>query len=203
MATDEELPDLEFAVRREFPAFKPFPNMVDWTDGKPELPPGFKVAVIGSGFPASRRVSSSGCWHPLCGSGAQGRPGRHLDHPPLSRRSGGHGLITYEFAFEKLYQWSEYFGPGADVRGYLDHVSKKYGVFQNTRFNCDMKRATFDETTNVWTLEVETRDGMETMTANAVISASGLFANNRCRTSRPGDVRGPNPPSLRWPEART
>ena len=180
IATHEELPDLEFSVRREFPAFKPFPNMVGWTAGKPELPDGFKVAIIGSGFSGiaagvqlgllgipyvvfERRADPGGTWT------IHRYPDVRVDT----------ASITYEFAFEKLYQWDEYFGPGADVRQYLEHVSKKYGVYQNTRFNCDMKRATFDESTHVWTLEVETPRGVETVTANAIISASGLFANPR------------------------
>jgi 4-hydroxyacetophenone monooxygenase len=180
MATGEEIGELEFLVRREFPAFQPFPNMVGWTNGKPELPDGFKVAVIGSGFSGiaagvqlgllgipyvviERRADPGGTWT------IHRYPDVRVDT----------ASITYEFAFEKLYQWEEYFGPGASVRQYLHHVSKKYGVFENTRFNSDLKRATFDEAKNVWTLEIETPDGVETMTANVIISASGLFANPR------------------------
>ena len=147
------------------------------------------------------------------GGRAAGPPGHPLRGPERRSDSGGTwtihrypdvrvdtASITYEFAFEKLYQWSEYFGPGADVRQYLEHVSKKYGVFQNTRFNCDMKRATFDETTNVWTLEVETPDGMETLTANAIISASGLFANNRVpRFAGQDEFAGQILHPSRWP----
>jgi hypothetical protein len=50
MATAEEMGDLEFKARRDLPAFKEFPWTADWTDGKPELPEGFKVAIVGSGF---------------------------------------------------------------------------------------------------------------------------------------------------------
>ena len=49
MATAEEMGDLEFEARRDLPAFKEFPWTADWTNGKPELPEGFKVAIIGSG----------------------------------------------------------------------------------------------------------------------------------------------------------
>ena len=85
--------------------------------------------------------------------------------------------ITYEFSFEKDYQWNEYFGRGAEVRAYLDHVSRKYGVHEHTLFNRDLKRATFDETRNVWVLESETPDGPETIEANVVVTAVGTFAN--------------------------
>ncbi len=201
MATDEDLPELEFTVRREFPAFKPFPNMVDWTHGKPDLPAGFKVAIIGSGFSGI----AAGVQLGLLG----------IPYVVLERRADPGGTwtihrypdvrvdtasITYEFAFEKLYNWAEYFGPGADVRQYLEHVSKKYGVYENTRFNCEMKRATFDEASNLWMLEVETPEGIETLAANAIISASGLFANNRAthfpgQESFEGQILHPS----RWP----
>ena len=42
--------DLEFDGAPRAPAFKPFPLMTGWTNGKPELPEGFQVAIIGSGF---------------------------------------------------------------------------------------------------------------------------------------------------------
>ncbi len=50
LATKEEMGDLEFEARRDLPAFKDFPFTTDWTDAKPALPDGFRVAVIGSGF---------------------------------------------------------------------------------------------------------------------------------------------------------
>jgi 4-hydroxyacetophenone monooxygenase len=87
--------------------------------------------------------------------------------------------ITYEFSFEKEHKWNEYFGRGADVRAYLDHISRKYGVFDHTLFNRDLKRATFDEGRNVWTLESDTPDGPETIEANVVVTAVGTFANPR------------------------
>ena len=35
-------------------------------------------------------------------------------------------------------------------------VSKKYGVYENTRFNRDLKRATFEEDRNMWVLDLDT-----------------------------------------------
>ena len=40
--------------------------------------------------------------------------------------------ITYEYNFEKEYRWSEYFGRGAEVRSYLEHVAEKNGVTTQT-----------------------------------------------------------------------
>lgn len=134
LATKEEMGDLEFEARRELPAFKDFPCMVEWDDEKPELPDDFMVVIIGTGF--------SG----LAAGVQMERLG--LPYTILERRPEPGGTwsinrypdirvdtisITYEFAFEKDYRWSEYFGRGEEVRNYLEGVAKKFGPFQHTR----------------------------------------------------------------------
>src|SRR4051812_2538324 len=180
MATQETVGDLEFEARRELPAFKPFPLTTSWTNGKPELPEGFRVVIVGSGFSGlatavqmeqlgipyvllERRTEPGGTWT------INRYPDIRVD--TIS--------ITYEFAFEKEYRWSEYFGKGPEVRAYLDMISKKYGVYENTRFERNVVRATFDEARDVWTVEAETPDGIETIEANAIVNAVGTFTNPR------------------------
>ena len=153
MATGKDISDLEFEARRELPAFRDFPWMAEWTD-KPQLPEGFKVAIIGSGFSGlamgvqlerlgipyfilERRAEPGGTWS------VNRYPDVRVDT----------ASITYEFNFEKNFPWSEYFGRGAEVRNYLDHVSKKYGTRANTLFEHDLAKATFDEERKVWQLE--------------------------------------------------
>lgn len=178
MATGEEMGDLEFEARRDLPAFRDFPFFTGWAGERPAETDRFKVAIIGSG---------------LSGIAAAVQCERlGISYVVLERRSEAGGTwainrypdvrvdthsISYEFSFEKAYPWAEYFGRGGDVRAYIDHVSRKYGVHGNTRFDRDVKQATFDEARNIWTLEVETPDGREIVEANVVISASGLFAN--------------------------
>jgi len=181
MATGVEMGDLEFDARRDLPAFRPFPFFASgWTNGRPPLPEGFRVVIIGSGVSGI----AAGVQCELLG----------VPYTVLERRSEPGGTwtinrfpdvrvdthsIIYEYNFEKAYPWTEYFGRGAEVRGYLDHVSRKFGVFANTRFDADVKQATFDEARNIWTLRYLTPDGIETIEANVIISASGLFANRR------------------------
>ena len=201
-ATKEEMGDLEFESRRELMAFKPFPWTVGWTDEKPEIPEGFRVAIIGSGFSGL----AAGIQMELLG----------LPYVILERRSEPGGTwsrhrypdirvdtisITYEFAFEKNYPWPEYFGKGQYVREYLLHISRKYGMYDNTRFDHDLKRATFDENRDVWVLEADTPNGIETIEANVVINAVGAFANQRTPNFEgfedfPGRVIHPS----QWPE---
>ncbi|WP_420638182.1 flavin-containing monooxygenase [Candidatus Poriferisocius sp.] len=202
LATSEDMGDLEFEARRDLMAFKPFPWTVDWTNDKPELPEGFRVAIVGSGFSGL----AAGIQMELLG----------LPYVILERRSEPGGTwsrhrypdirvdtisVTYEFAFEKNYPWSEYFGQGEEVRHYLLHISQKYGMYENTRFNHELQRATFDEARSVWVLEAATPDGVETIEANVVINAVGAFANTRPISFQgqedfPGRIIHPS----RWPE---
>jgi 4-hydroxyacetophenone monooxygenase len=181
MATGVEMGDLEFDARRDLPAFRPFPFFAKgWSDARPPLPEGFRVVIIGSGISGI----AAGVQCELLG----------VPYTVLERRSEAGGTwtinrypdvrvdthsIIYEYNFEKDYPWTEYFGRGAEVRAYLDHVSRKFGVFANTRFDADVKQATFDEARNIWTLRYQTPGGIETIEANVIISASGLFANPR------------------------
>ena len=178
VATHREMTDLEFEARRDLPGFRAYPFAVEWDGGEPEIPEGFRVAIIGSG--PSGIAAAVQC--------------KILDIPfvVLERQAGAGGTwiinrypeirvdtpsITYEFSFEKRYPWKEHFGRGEDVRTYLEHVSRKYGILGNTRFCHDLKRATFDESADRWTLDIETPDGPEKLEANVLITACGTFAN--------------------------
>ncbi len=178
MVTGREMTDIEFEARRDLAAFRPFPCAAEWQGEKPEIPEGFRVAIIGSG-PAGivagvqmellgipyvlleRQGEAGGTWT------INRYPDVRVDTPS----------ITYEYSFEKLYAWTEHFNRGEAVREYLQHVSRKYGVMANSRFNHDVKGAVFDEARDVWALDVATPEGAQTIEANVVITACGTFAN--------------------------
>ena len=202
MATGEQMPDLEFEARRELPAFQPYPLMIDWTAGRPDLPEGFRVAIIGSGFSGlamgvqlgllgipytiyDRQPEPGGTWS------IHTYPGIRVD--TIS--------ITYEFAFEKNYPWTEYFGRGAEVQRYLDHISRTYGVFERTEFGHELTGATFDEERNVWRLELTSEDGPVTAEAAVLVNALGTFANPRIpRFEGQEDFGGLMVHPSRWPD---
>ncbi len=201
MATAEEMADLEFEARRDLAAFKKFPWTADWTDSKPPLPEGFKVVVVGAG------------WSGLA-MGLQlellGIPYLILDRQP---EAGGTWSvnrypdvrvdtisITYEFAFEKNYPWSEYFGRGAEVRKYLNHIAEKYGLAKNLKFGRNVKKATFDESRSVWVIEADSPDGIETYEANILVNAVGAFTNpNFPNFEGAESFEGPMLHPARWP----
>ena len=201
LATKEEMGDLEFEARRELPAFKDFPLMTEW-DGEPVIPDGFQVVIVGSGFSGlaaavqmerlgipytviERRPDAGGTWS------INRYPDIRVD--TIS--------ITYEFAFEKEYRWTEYFGKGPEVRGYLNMVSKKFGPYEHTRFGTEVQHATFDTERDVWVLDLMTPDGPDTIEANVVINAVGAFTNpNFPSFEGLDDFRGVVVHPSRWPE---
>ena len=202
MATGENMDDLDFEARRELPAFNDFPWTTDWTDGRPELPAGYQVVVIGSGLSGlamgvqlerlgipyvvlDRRPDPGGTWS------INRYPDIRVD--TMS--------ITYEFLFEKNHPWREYFARGGEVREYLEMISRKYGVYENTRFEHDLTKATFDEKRNVWLLEVATPNGTETLEANMLVNAVGTFANpNHPQFDGQESFRGQILHPARWPD---
>ncbi len=178
MATQETMADLEFEARRDLPAFKQFPWTTSWTNGKPELPEGFHVVVIGSGFSGiAMGVQLELLGIPYTVLDKEPEPGGTWSvnrYPDIRVDTIS---ITYEYSFEKNYPWSEYFGRGAEVRKYLTYISDKYGVKKNTRFHHTLEKSTWDDERGVWTVEASTPDGPAIFDANYVINALGTFNN--------------------------
>lgn len=183
---NEPLTDKDWSYRRDLAAFDDHPRLARWPGAKPSIPDGFEVAVIGSGF----------------GGIAMGVQLEHLGIPftIYERRAelGGTWSINaypdvrvdttnflYQFFFEKNYPWTEYFARADEVRGYLEHVAKKYGVYEHIRFSSEVTEAVFDEGSGRWTLEVVTDGEPKKITATAVVSATGTFATPK-RLDTPG-----------------
>jgi 4-hydroxyacetophenone monooxygenase len=173
--------DEHFEVRRGMLAFEDFPFLYAPPNGKQQVPEGFEVAIIGAG-PAGiamavqlerlgipyvvyeRRSEIGGCWS------INKYPDIRVD--TLS--------ITYEYTFEGQYPWSEYFARGEEVRGYIEFIARKYGVFEHIRFGHDLETARFDEQRSTWNLTLLRSDGArEEREVQAIVSASGLFANRK------------------------
>jgi 4-hydroxyacetophenone monooxygenase len=79
---------------------------------------------------------------------------------------------------------------------------EKYGIQDNCRFNTEVVKATWNEVTATWAVEVRTLDGdTETITANVVVSGTGALNAPRM-PDIPGmdDFKGPSFHSARWPD---
>jgi len=177
MAVGTPIGDKEYNARHEIAGFDDYPYMAKWDGDRPDIPEGFKVAIIGSGFAG-------------IGMGVQ-LDVLGIDYVVLERRPEAGGVwsintypevrvdtlsVSYELMFDREFHWKDYFGRGADVRKHLDKVSKKFGVYDKTKFAHDVKEAAWNPATSMWDLTVATPDGEKHMSVNAVVSCSGLFA---------------------------
>jgi 4-hydroxyacetophenone monooxygenase len=170
--------DEHFEVRRGMLAFEDFPFLYDPPHGTRELPKGFEVAIIGAGLSGiamavqlerlgipyvvyERRSEIGGTWS------INKYPDIRVD--TLS--------ITYEYTFEGQYPWTEYFARGEEVRGYIELMARKYGVFEHVRFGHALEAASFDEQRRTWRLTLLRSDGVrDEREVSAIVSAAGLFS---------------------------
>ena len=178
MATGAPIGDKEFNARHEIAGFDDFPYMANWENEAPAIPADFKVAIIGSGFAGI----GMGVQLDILG----------IDYMVLERRPEAGGVwsintypdvrvdtlsVTYELMFEREFHWKEYFGRGSNVRKHLDTVSRKFGVYEKTHFEHDVKEARWDAGESLWHLTVATPTGERQIKVNAIVSCSGLFAS--------------------------
>ncbi len=201
LATGEELGDLEFEARREQTAFKDFPFLARWQSVPPAIPADFRVVIVGSGFSGvvmAVQCDLLGIPYIVIEKGDEPGGTWNINRYPDVRVDTT--SLTYELSFEKDWRWDEYFGRGEEVRTYLRHVSRKFGVFANTRFNHSLTSASFDEARGKWLLDVDTPQGPERMEASVLVTATGLFANPKIvdfegRDNFKGEIVHP----ARWP----
>jgi cation diffusion facilitator CzcD-associated flavoprotein CzcO len=78
----------------------------------------------------------------------------------------------YSFSFEPNFDWSRSHGTHDEIRRYLEHCVRKYGLTPHLRFNTEIVEARFDDAASVW--RVLTSDG-QTLEAEVLVSACGLF----------------------------
>ncbi|MGE0304805.1 MAG: flavin-containing monooxygenase, partial [Acidimicrobiia bacterium] len=205
MAEGLEIPDADVEFKRDLLAFDWFPRATAWTAERPDAADEFHVIIIGAGFSGlvmglqmqllnipytilERRHELGGTWS------RNTYPDARVD--TLS--------ATYCYSFEKRYPWSEYFARQGEVRSYLEHCARKYGMFDHIRFDHDLSTATFDEKASTWTLSVKTPEGLVDLTANVIVSASGLFAAPRTvNIEGAGSFGGELVHSIEWTASHT
>lgn len=76
----------------------------------------------------------------------------------------------YTYSFEHNPEWSDYYAKGSEIQQYFEHVSTKYQVTEQVRFNEAVTDASYSD--GRWT--VKTSKG-ETLEADFVISATGIL----------------------------
>ena len=110
--------------------------------------------------------------------------------------------ITYEFAFEKNYPWSEYFGRGAEVREYLEpHRGEVRDGRRTLRFGRNVKQADVRRGPQASGCSRSTPPtAIETFEANVIVNAVGAFTNpNYPHFEGEESFEGPMLHPARWP----
>jgi cation diffusion facilitator CzcD-associated flavoprotein CzcO len=88
----------------------------------------------------------------------------------------------YSFSFEVKTDWSRPYAPQPEILTYMEGVAEKYGLFPHCRFNTEVLGIVWDDATETWTVRMS---GNETLTADVVVSAIGMF-NELVRPDLPG-----------------
>lgn len=178
MMHGQPVDDFNYIMGRGDVAEDEFPLGVEWKNPpSAEARQAFKVIVVGAGFAG-------------LATGIQlqrlGIPYEIIERNP---RVGGTWYINdypearvdiashhYQFSFMKNYPWKHYFATQEELLNYAEAVADRYDLKKNIRFDTLLHHARWDEEAKLWRLRMRNPDGSEEeISANAVISAAGLF----------------------------
>jgi len=99
-------------------------------------------------------------------------PGARCDVPSYS--------YSYSFSEEldQEWRWSEKCSPQPEIEQYLNHVTDRFDLRRDIRFNTRVMSATYDEASRVWTLGTQDSgtDEHRSVQARFFISAAGLLS---------------------------
>jgi 4-hydroxyacetophenone monooxygenase len=116
-------------------------------------------------------------------------PGCRVDNPNHN----------YSYSFAQRHDWPLHFSTHEVLFDYLARCAEAFDVRRHIKFEHEVVDATWSDTDRVWTVRVQTPDGEETFTAEAVVSAVGQLN----RPSYPdiegvGSFAGPTFHSAAW-----
>jgi cation diffusion facilitator CzcD-associated flavoprotein CzcO len=78
----------------------------------------------------------------------------------------------YSYSFEIKPDWSRPYATQPEILQYLEFCATKYGILPHCRFGSEVVRATWNESSASWTVELASGDRVE---AEIVVSALGMF----------------------------
>jgi 4-hydroxyacetophenone monooxygenase len=170
--------DRQFNYYKEELAFEEAPFTAEWNGARPRDAGERQVLVIGAGFSGvavgvqlkrlgipftilERRHELGGTWS--------------INRYPDARVDSNSFL--YQYKFEKRFPWTEYYARQPEVRAYLEHVARKFGVLEHIRFDASVDGGRYDEAAGKWRLKVTENGRPRDLEADFVVSATGLFSN--------------------------
>jgi cation diffusion facilitator CzcD-associated flavoprotein CzcO len=139
--------------------------------------PDHHVVIIGAGFGglgAAIELRRAGIddfvilekWNGVGGTWrANTYPGVAVDIPSF----------IYSFSYEQRGTWSRLFAPGAELLAYAEDVADRHNLRPRIRFETAVASMAFDESQDLWRIQVVDAGGDRTITARFVISAIGAL----------------------------
>ncbi|AFM17259.1 putative flavoprotein involved in K+ transport [Mycolicibacterium chubuense NBB4] len=85
----------------------------------------------------------------------------------------------YSLSFAPNPDWSRTYARQPEILAYLETVADDFGLRRHLRLETTVTRARWHESSAQWRLELETASGPDTVVADVLISAVGLFAEPR------------------------
>lgn len=174
----EPVSDFNFAVGRGDLIDDPFPLGVEWNDEPSEATKQvFKVLIVGAGMAGMStaiQLDRLGIPYTIIErNGGVGGTWWVNDYPEARVDIASH---HYQYSFMKNYPWENYFATQPELLRYAETVAERFDLYRNIRLNTLVTAADWDEATSTWRVGLRLPDGSEeTLVANALVSASGLF----------------------------
>lgn len=178
MLIGQPVSDFNFEIGRGDLTDDPFPLGVSWTkEPSAEVKQAFRVVIIGAGLAGlstAIQLDRLGIPYTVIERNAGvGGTWWVNDYPEARVDIASH---HYQYSFMKKYPWGHYFATQGELRQYADDVADQFDLRRNIRLETSVAAADWDEASKTWRVAVRGPDGREeVLTANAVISAAGLF----------------------------
>jgi 4-hydroxyacetophenone monooxygenase len=179
-------------------AFDEFPRGVSWSSHPPPAQrlSNFRVLIVGaglSGIATAIQLQRLGIQYSVL-ERQSGVGGSWLwnDYPDCRVDTLSY---LFQFKFEKRHHWTDFFASRPETQKYLEDITVKHGILNNFLFDREVIRAKWDEASATWNVSAvhQRTQQEESYTANAIISASGLFSTPNSKPDIPGidDFTGP------------
>lgn len=108
---------------------------------------------------------------------------------------------TYSYQFDDVlqqeYEWKMRYPQQSDIQAYLRHVAERYDLYKNIHFNTSLNRAVWDESANMWNLELEGE--ITKITTKYIVTAVGCLSAP-IHPKIPGSFDGPIYHTAMWPK---
>jgi 4-hydroxyacetophenone monooxygenase len=154
------------------------PRQFAWTQPPPtDTLSAYRVGIIGAGLAglcAAIRLGQAGIPYTVIEKNPKvGGTWFENTYPDLRVDVPNH---FYSYSFAPNPDWSHYYARGREIADYVERCADTYGVLANIRFGTEVCRATFDDASARWSVELRCPDGREeTLQVDALISAVGML----------------------------